>query len=85
MSLTPSSLPSLSPGDPAAGIEADPSQALQYFEQAAESGSAAAQTNLGLMYANGIGVEANNDTAVKHFEKAEAMGDGVSPLHCTAH
>ncbi|GMH37998.1 hypothetical protein BSKO_05882 [Bryopsis sp. KO-2023] len=42
--------------------------------QAAEAEDAGAMSHLGHMYANGLGVEQNNKTALKWFEKGAGEG-----------
>ncbi|KAK9842763.1 hypothetical protein WJX74_002011 [Apatococcus lobatus] len=48
----------------------DPARALQYFRRAAEAGDPDALAHLGHMYANGLGVPADNETAVEYFTDA---------------
>lgn len=52
------------------GIKRDYSKAFYYFQQAAEAGNPAAMGHLGHMYANGLSVVANNQTAIEWFSKA---------------
>ncbi|WP_342642319.1 tetratricopeptide repeat protein [Rhodoligotrophos ferricapiens] len=68
-------------GDQQAGIEADPSRALDIYKIAATYGHPAAQYALGLMYFKGEGVTRNREQAVrwlmlaarKRFAPAEAL------------
>ncbi|MBP6058457.1 MAG: sel1 repeat family protein [Nitrosomonas sp.] len=52
----------------------DPELAAGWFFRAAEQGFADAQFNLGLMYANGEGVEQDMTQAVELFKKAAEQG-----------
>ena len=45
-----------------------------YYQEAAQQGDTAAQNNLGIMYANGWGVEQDYEEAVKWFQKAAEQG-----------
>nr|AIG55633.1 secreted protein [Thraustotheca clavata] len=65
-------------GDTHAGVAADASAALQYFQRAADSGIPHAQANLGLMYANGLGVPRNATKALKYFELAAKQDNGFA-------
>lgn len=49
-------------------------QAAQWFRKAAEQGSAQAQSNLGVMYADGEGVDQNMDEAIRWLRKAAEQG-----------
>lgn len=74
-------------GDPVAGVPRNPARALQHWRDAARHGSATAHANLGLLYSNGIGVEADNATAKAHFEAAANLGEpaalnGLGALVC---
>jgi len=51
------------------GMDQDFKQALHYFTQAAASGDVDATAHLGHLYANGLGVEPNNETALEFFRK----------------
>lgn len=55
-------------------LDNDPELAAGWFYRSAEQGYADAQFNLGLMYANGEGVEQNMDEAVTLFKKAAEQG-----------
>jgi TPR repeat protein len=61
-----------------AGLEAyksgDYATALQLWRPLAEAGSAEAQFNLGLIYANGRGVDTNNTAAAGWYERAARQG-----------
>ncbi len=52
----------------------DFNQAAQWFRKSAEQGSAQAQSNLGVMYADGDGVDKNMDEAIKWLKKAAEQG-----------
>ncbi|WP_162983240.1 tetratricopeptide repeat protein, partial [Helicobacter mehlei] len=52
----------------------DYSKALQYYQKAAEMGSANAYTDLGLMYAKGEGVAKDYSKALQYYQKAAEMG-----------
>ena len=62
----------LATGDPA---KKDPASAFQYTVKAAEQGYVPAETAVGIMYANGKGVEQNYDEAGKWWVKASEGGD----------
>ena len=49
-----------------------------WFRRAAEQGYAAAQTDLGAMYANGRGVPKNYPEAVKWYRRAAEQGNSIS-------
>lgn len=53
-------------------LPADESKAVDYLKQAAASGSAMAQHNLGWRFLLGEGVDANLVVAQKHFKAAAA-------------
>ena len=46
-----------------------------WYHKAAEQGYASAQTNLALMYEDGLGVQQDYVEAVKWFRKAARQGD----------
>ncbi len=52
--------------------------ALQEFRPLAEQGDAYAQTNLGVMYAEGLGVVRDDAEAVKLFRLAAELGDAYA-------
>jgi TPR repeat protein len=54
------------------------SEAVSWYRKAADGGNAAAQYNLGVMYANGRGVSKNDAQAVAWFRKAAEQGLGAS-------
>lgn len=56
----------------------DYTNALKYFQQAAEQGNAKAQYNLGVCYENGQGVLQNYTEAVKWYRKAAEQGDALA-------
>jgi len=47
----------------------------------AEKGSTFAQYNVGVMYANGLGIEKNEKEAVKWYQKAAAQGEADAQLN----
>ncbi|MCB1986450.1 MAG: sel1 repeat family protein [Burkholderiales bacterium] len=55
-------------------LDNDPELAAGWFYRSAEQGYADAQFNLGLMYANGEGVEQDMQEAVELFKKAAEQG-----------
>lgn len=55
-------------------LDNDPELAAGWFYRSAEQGYADAQFNLGLMYANGEGVEQDMHEAVELFKKAAEQG-----------
>jgi uncharacterized protein len=57
---------------------ADYAEALRWARVAAEQGNADAQYNLGLMYANGQGVQENHAEAVRWFRLAADQGDAMA-------
>ena len=54
---------------------------IDELKKAAEQGDAQAQHNLGLCYANGIGVEKNLSEAVKWYRKAAEQGDAQAQFN----
>jgi len=59
----------------AAYYRGDYAKAYEEFKPLAEQGDAQAQYHLGLMYANGHGVTADNSEAAKWFRKAAEQGN----------
>jgi len=55
------------------GVEANPQQALVWYQKAAEHGSGAAMRSIGQFYENGKGVERSIDEAVRWYKKAVAI------------
>lgn len=62
----------------ARGLPQDPQAALSYYRRAAEAGEASAHSQIGHMYAQGIGVAQDNATALKHFQLGAAKGHPAS-------
>lgn len=60
------------------GIGAQPATAFQWFQKAAERGSAEAQEALGRMLLHGIGVPADTAAAMAWYEKAALQGRAES-------
>jgi len=56
-------------------------EALKWFHKAAEQGSASAQYNLGVMYANGRGVREDPDEAVRWYRKAAELGNASAAFN----
>ena len=56
-------------------------QAVEWYQAAATQGVAAAQTNLGLMYAQGRGVKQNYDEARKLWEQAAVSGHPMAQFN----
>ncbi|HRN61649.1 MAG TPA: tetratricopeptide repeat protein [Luteimonas sp.] len=57
------------------GVEANPSEAMQWYARAAEHGNARAHWRLGMAYVNGEGWARDPAAAVAHFRQAAAAGD----------
>ena len=62
----------------AANKRGDYATALKTFQSLAAKGNAEAQTNLGMLYANGQGVPRDYTKAREWFEKAAAQGDPMA-------
>ena len=60
------------------GVPVNYAEAVKWYSKAAEQGHAAAQSNLGLMYALGIGVPEDYVKAHMWFLISEANGDGTA-------
>ena len=56
-------------------------EAVNWFRKAAEQGNADGQSNLGLMYHKGQGVETNDTEAVRWFQKAAEQGDDTAQFY----
>jgi TPR repeat protein len=56
-------------------------QAVEWYQAASTQGVAAAQTNLGLMYAQGRGVKQNYDEARKLWEQAAVSGHPMAQFN----
>jgi TPR repeat protein len=59
----------------------DYAMAFKWFSQAAEQGHAAAQKNLGTMYAKGYGVVQNHQEAFKWYRKAAEQGYAMAQFN----
>lgn len=59
----------------AAGIAANPDEAVRWYTQAAEHGNALAQFNLSVMYDLGRGVAQDNEKALAWLQRAAAAGN----------
>jgi len=66
----------------ARGVQRDLQRAREYYQAAADAGVPAAMSNLGQMYAQGIGIDKNNETALKYYRLAAAK---VCTLPCNVH
>ncbi len=56
-------------------------EAVNWFRKAAEQGNADAQSNLGLMYHKGHGVETDDTEAARWFQKAAEQGDDTAQFY----
>ena len=56
-------------------------EAVNWFRKAAEQGNADGQSNLGLMYHKGQGVETDDTEAVRWFQKAAEQGDDTAQFY----
>jgi len=65
----------------AAAQRGDYATALQEWQPLAEQGNAAAQFNLGIMYATGRGVPENDAEAVKWYRKAAEQGNAAAQFN----
>ncbi|KAH9190221.1 hypothetical protein AeNC1_007814 [Aphanomyces euteiches] len=65
-------------GDAQAGLPPNHQEAVRHFEQAAAGGVVHSLANLGLMYANGIGVQADPQRAVQYFQEAADRGSAFA-------
>ena len=61
------------------GVEQDLKEAAKWFQKTANQGNANAQHNLGVMYANGKGVEQNYVTAYAWESIAVTNGHNIAP------
>ena len=61
----------------------DAASALQWFLRAERAGVPEADTGLGFLYANGIGVEQNEATAIAHFEAASSGGSWLNRVQAS--
>ncbi|XP_030067359.1 death ligand signal enhancer [Microcaecilia unicolor] len=53
----------------------DPQKAVKYLWLAAENGDSQSRYHLGVCYESGFGVQQNQQEAVKHYERAAAVGN----------
>ena len=70
-------------GAPDAQAAGDAASALQWFLRAEQAGVPEADTGLGFLYANGIGVERNEATAIAHFEAASSGGSWLNRVQAS--
>ena len=66
------------------GVTKDEDEAVKWFRKAADQGDAAAQCNLGNMYAEGRGVTKDEAEAVKWFRKAAERGHSPAQFNLGA-
>jgi len=59
-------------------VPVDYRKAAQYYLQAAELGHAGAQTKIGICYANGYGVSASQEQAIRWFQRAASQGELIA-------
>jgi hypothetical protein len=71
--------------DTGTGVDPDPAEAARWFRRAAEQGEAAAQQNLGVMYANGDGVPRDFVTAHQWLSLATVSLEGTSQATATGY
>jgi SEL1 protein len=57
------------------GVPRDYHHAFDYFQQAANRGDVAGISNLGFMYAQGLGTDQDNETAIKLYREAANKGN----------
>ena len=74
----------------ARGLPADADKAFAYYSKAAAAGESAAYSHLGNMYAQGVGVEQNNATALEYFTRGVAKDhppsqNGLGYMHMHGH
>jgi TPR repeat protein len=62
----------------ARGVQRNYNRARDYYNLAANQGSATAMAQLGQMYVDGLGVDQNNDTALEYFKKASKKGNAAA-------
>jgi SEL1 protein len=62
----------------ARGLPADIDKAFAYYSKAAASGEVRAFSHMGNMYAQGVGVEQNNETALQYFRRGAAKDHAPS-------
>lgn len=60
------------------GVQADASEALRWYQKAAEQGDAGAQLKLGFLYEQGLGVEKSADKALELFGLAADQGNAAA-------
>ena len=62
-------------------MSADPAEAVKWFRRSAEQGNPAAQHDLGLCYADAIGVARDQEQALKWFRLAAEQGYAKTQLY----
>ena len=55
-----------------------PAEAIAWYRKAAAQDYVGALTNLGVMYANGIGVSRDRDAAIRYLQQAAELGDRIA-------
>jgi len=58
-------------------VKQDYAVGLRLLTEAAEGGMPAAQANLGVLYASGVGVERNDEKAARWYRRAAERGDAL--------
>ena len=58
------------------GLVKDYSQALTWYQKAADQGNAAAKLDIGMLYAKGWGVAKDYQQAMQWFQKSASQGNG---------
>jgi S1-C subfamily serine protease len=62
-------------------VAKDDAEAVRWYQKAAEQGEALAQYNLGVLYANGIGVQKDAAEAVRWYRRAAEQGDAIAQFN----
>ncbi len=63
------------------GVKVDYSQALYFYQLAAEKNNAVALNNLGSLYFNGLGTKVDYEKAMKYFEQAAHLGSNDAAVN----
>ena len=64
----------------ARGVPRDYAEAVKWFRRAVDRGHASARSQLGMMYAMGLGLERDDITAHAHCSLAAAAGDNLGKV-----
>eukprot|EP00163_Fabomonas_tropica_P009049 TRINITY_DN18837_c0_g1_i1.p1 TRINITY_DN18837_c0_g1~~TRINITY_DN18837_c0_g1_i1.p1 ORF type:complete len:676 (-),score=176.02 TRINITY_DN18837_c0_g1_i1:229-2256(-) len=62
----------------ARGLPQNAEAAVTFFRQAAQQGDASAMAQMGMMYAQGVGVDKSNETALYYFRKGADKGHAAA-------